>query len=173
MNLKTKQLETMLIKIMMIKIVTPIIPGLKNADEKKHAENDVGEKMMLRIISLKGITVKRNSTPKYSAAFCDYNIEFRAECPSKLQQDLGHIRSRKIMTIPDQVMYGFTRHVQKETSANTGLNSMQKRILKKLYGGRRHVSLQMVATFGPHPEKIPDNFTSVKMGFTAKRPQRR
>ena len=54
----------MLIKIMMIKIVTLIIPERKNADEKNHAENDVGEKMMLRIISPKGIMLQKNSTQK-------------------------------------------------------------------------------------------------------------
>ena len=43
MNLKITELKTMLKKIMMIQIVTPIINELKNADDENDAENDLGE----------------------------------------------------------------------------------------------------------------------------------
>ena len=43
MNLKITELKTMLIKITMISIVTPIIHELKNAGDNNDAQNDVGQ----------------------------------------------------------------------------------------------------------------------------------
>ena len=46
-------------------------------------------------------------------------------------------------------MFGFTRQVLRETAAKKTLNSIEERILKKIYNVTRQVTLQMVATFAP------------------------
>ena len=53
------------------------------------------------------------------------------------------------MTFPDKIMFGFTRQVLRETAAKKARNSIEERILQKIYNVTCQVTLQMVATFAP------------------------